>query len=553
MRVLLIQPEAPNAYWKMPQLVRLNGKKALHPPLGLITVAALLPPEWNLRLLDLEKDRLTPQDWEWAEMVMISAMIVHRQSLLDLVREAKARGKMVVVGGPHPTSQPENALDAGCDFLVRGEAENTLPLFLAALKAGRRGVVLENPEKPDLSTSPIPRYDLLKLKDYVSLGVQTSWGCPFDCEFCDVSSLFGRKVRCKATSQIMAEFETIYELGWRREISVCDDNLIGNKGQAKEFLQQLIPWMKEHGQPFDFWTQTSVNLGQDLEMIDLMTQANFATVFIGVETPEEEALAAAHKYHNLRDSLEESVNNITANGLGVLASFIVGLDGEKPGTGERIRAFVEKTAIPMVMLNLLVPLPHTKLWQRLGQEGRLRPEWFDRDLVDKTLSYVPTRPEAEIMAEYYQLWEQLYEPRHFLQRAYQHILRMRPTRAAMRKGQETPLPKSPPSSEPPLIDKIYSLLTLLRLCWRQGVLSPYRQQYWRQFFGVYRKNPSRLVKYLGILGMGEDMFQLREIMIENRINYHHLYSGKPAGLKRGGLGPGRDDPVSPGRSSSQRK
>lgn len=522
MKVLLIQPKAPLSYWKLPKLCELSGKEALFPPLGLITVAALLPPEWEVRLVDQDIEPLTPQDWDWAEMVMISGMVSHRPNFLALVREAKQRGKIVVAGGPYPSSEPDRVMAEGCDFLIKGEAENTLALFLAALKEGRRGVVLDRGEKPDLSTSPIPRFDLLKMQDYMTLGIQTSRGCPYACEFCNVSSLFGRKSRIKGSSQVLAELETIYRLGWRREIFICDDNFIGNRDQAVELLQRLIPWLQERGFPFSFWTQTSVDLGEDLEMIDLMTQANFGMIFVGVETPEEEALATAHKFQNLRNSLVESINTIAANGLGVMASFIVGLDGEKPGTGERIRAFVEETATPLVMLNFLVPLPSTKLWQRLQQEGRLREDRFDSDLVDKTLSYVPTRPEAEIMAEYFHLWEYLYEPRHFLKRAYEFILRIRPTRAAMARSQGAPLPKGPPAAKPPLHDQLYSLWTLLSLCWRRGVLPSYRRQYWQQLLGVYRHNPSRMIKYLKILGIGEDMFNLREVMLRIRQDYHRL-------------------------------
>ncbi|RJR48112.1 MAG: DUF4070 domain-containing protein [Deltaproteobacteria bacterium] len=523
MKVLLVQPESPLSYWKLPELCRLSGKKALYPPMGLITVAAMLPPEWELRLVDLEIESLTPGDWDWAEMVMISAMTIHRQPVAALVKEAKERGKIVVVGGPYPSSDPDEVLATGCDYLIQGEAENTLHLFLAALKEGRRGVIRNQGEKPGLSTSPVPRFDLLKLQEYVTLGIQTSRGCPYACEFCNVSSLFGRKSRFKDSSQFLAELETVYRLGWRGGIFICDDNFIGDREHALDLLHSMIPWMEERGFPFSFWGQTSVDLGRDQEMIDLMTAANFGNIFIGVETPEAEALAAAHKYQNLKISLVESLKTITANGLGVMGSFIIGLDGEKSGTGDRICAFVEETTIPLVMLNFLVPLPSTKLWQRLELEGRLRKERFDSDLVDKSLSYAPTRPEAEIMGEFYHLWDHLYEPRNFLQRAYQHILRMRPTRAAMAESRGTPLPKGPPPAKQHFMDKIYSLLALLRICWRRGVLAPYRGQYWRQFLGVYRRNPSRLVKYMTILGIGEDMYEFRKILLQNRKDYQHLY------------------------------
>ena len=474
MKVLLIQPESPFSYWKLPEICRLGGKKALFPPLGLITVAALLPPEWEVRLRDLEIEPLTSADWDWAEMLMITGMVVHRVPFLALVREAKQRGKIVVAGGPYPSSEPEPVMAAGCDFLIKGEAENTLPLFLDALNEGRRGVVLDKGQKPELSNSPVPRFDLLKIHDYLTMGIQTTRGCPYGCEFCNVSSLFGRKCRIKDSSQVMAELEALYCLGWRKEVFFCDDNFIGNRTHAVDFLERLIPWLEERGEPFSFWTECSLDLAQDGEVIDLLTRANFSMIFIGVESPDPEALAKAHKHQNLRNPISDSLKTITANGLGVLASFIVGLDGEKPGTGERIRALVEETAIPLFQVGFLVPLPGTRLHNRLRQEGRLLEDRFNSDLVDKTLSYVPTRPEAEIMAEYFNLWEDLYEPSHFLERAYRFALRIRPTRAALAKKQGAPQSPSRPGTKDPLITRLYSLAALLTLCWRRGILASYR-------------------------------------------------------------------------------
>ncbi|MFZ0053125.1 MAG: radical SAM protein, partial [Desulfobaccales bacterium] len=238
----------------------------------------MLPSEWELRLADLNTRSLTEEDWQWADLILISAMYIQRAGLLALVREAKRRGKTVVAGGPHPTSLPEAVLEAGCDFVVRGEGENTIPLLLEAIRHGKTGII-ENGEKPDLTTSPIPRFDLLQLKDYVTFTIQTSRGCPFDCEFCDVVNLFGRTPRYKTPKQVIAELETLYRLGARGSAFICDDNFIGSKKHARAFLQELIPWLKSRGEPYRFLTQASVNLGQDPEMIDLMIAANLREVF----------------------------------------------------------------------------------------------------------------------------------------------------------------------------------------------------------------------------------------------------------------------------------
>ncbi len=376
MKALLVHPATPLSFFSYPKLLHRWGYKAMMPSISLITVAALLPREWQLRLVDLNAESMTDQQWDWADLVMISGMIIHRPNLLALIREAKARGKTVVVGGPYATSLPEEVLEAGADFVVRGEGENTIPLFLEALAQGRQGGVFKCHTKPDLATSPIPRFDLLNLKHYASLSIQTSRGCPHDCEFCDVVHLFGRRPRYKEPRQVIAELETLYRLGWRGPVFISDDNFIGNKTQARAILRELTPWSKSRGEPFVFNTQATVTLGQDVPLIDLMTEANFVEVFLGLESPEEEALIRSAKHHNLRASMQESVETIKANGLKIIGSFILGMDGERPGTGDRIISFIEATHIPMVMINLLQPAPHTRLWQRLQQEDRLLPGKF---------------------------------------------------------------------------------------------------------------------------------------------------------------------------------
>lgn len=512
-RVLLLFPRLPESYWDLKFLCEQRRCRTLAPPLGLLTVAALLPRDWQLVLVDENVRPLSENDWQWAQAVLLSAMLVQKERLHELIRQAKARGKPVAVGGPYPTIVPQEMLAAGADLVVRGELENLVQPFLEALQSGRRGLVLESLEKPELSASPVPRFDLLQPADYVVLSIQTSRGCPFDCEFCDVVALFGRKVRHKTPGQVLAELETLYQLGWRQEIFISDDNFIGNPSYARELLEQLIPWMKQHGEPFEFWTQASVNLGQAPELIDLMTEANFSHIFVGIESPDEEVLKFSHKYHNIKSPLMEAVTNIGRNGLTVVGSFILGFDNEGPGAGERIAAFVEATSLPQVMLNLLTPLPHTRLWNRLKQEGRLLNEPAQNGWRELTAAGgVPfrfARPEVEVLGEFHDLWNHLFDRANFLSRAYRYYLEMRPTRAAQ--GRKRKHPAAAASSKPfSLKNSLQNLRRFVNLSWRQGVLPSCRWQYWRQLWGLMRHNPSRLVRYLNTCAAGEDMFRFRE-------------------------------------------
>jgi len=501
---------------------RLVGAKTLLPPLGLLTVAALLPPEWEVRLVDLEVRPLNEKDWDWAEIVMLSGMLVQREGLLALLREARERGKITVVGGPYASSCSDDVLRVGCDFLLRGEVEHTIGELFSALSKGERSGVFSSAEKPDLAASPLPRFDLIDFNDYAVLGIQTSRGCPFECEFCDVVNVYGRRIRYKSPERVIEELEALYRLGWRNEVIFCDDNFIGSKTHAQAILQEIIPWMKARGWPFSFLTQVSVNLGQDLEMIDLMTEANFAVVFVGIETPDEESLARARKYQNIRNPLLESVNNIGKNGIAVIGSFVLGFDGEGKGAGERIAAFVAQTSIPVVMVNVLQAPPNTKLWTRLKEEGRLLKEIPDGNGTGTWPNFVPTRPVNEIMEEYGALWAHLYEPSRYLDRSYRYYLAMRPAPSAvgMRQGSGT-FGNRVGFSKPPLRKRLFYLLGALRLMWWQGVKPPFRRQFWRQVVGIARNNPSRLERYLQTCALGESLIRMTP-KITKKLAVHQL-------------------------------
>ncbi|UZQ54000.1 DUF4070 domain-containing protein [Trichothermofontia sichuanensis B231] len=496
MRVLLIYPLFPKTFWSYEKILELVNRKVLLPPLGLITVAAILPQTWEFKLVDRNVRDVREDEWDWAELVICSAMIVQKEDLLAQIREAKRRGKRVAVGGPYPTSMPEEVLPAGADYLVLDEGEITLPMFVEALERGEtQGIFRANGEKPDITQTPIPRYDLLELDAYDSMSVQFSRGCPFQCEFCDIIVLYGRKPRTKTPQQLLRELDTLYELGWRRGVFMVDDNFIGNKRNVKLLLKELKVWQEEHQYPFAFNTEASVDLAQDQELMDLMVDCYFDAVFLGIETPDEESLSLTKKFQNTRSSLIDAVQTIAKAGLRVMAGFIIGFDGEKPGAGRRIIEFAEATGIPTTTFAMLQALPHTALWHRLEKEGRLR----DRsgNLNQTTLmNFVPTRPLAEIAREYVEAFWELYDPEKYLDRTYRHFLMMGAPRAKR------------PFQWPSLVD----LRALAIIVWRQGIKRRTRWKFWHHLFSILRRNPAVWVHYLTVCAHNEHFLEYREIV-----------------------------------------
>jgi radical SAM superfamily enzyme YgiQ (UPF0313 family) len=506
-RVLLIYPIFPPSFWSFERTIELTGKKAMLPPLGLITVAALLPPEFECKLVDRNVREVSEAEWKWADIVMLSAMIVQKQDMLAQIREAKRRGKPVVVGGPYPTALPKHCQDAGADFLVLDEAEVTLPVFLEALERGdKTGMFRSGGEKPDVTHTPVPRFELLQLDAYAQMSVQFSRGCPFMCEFCDIIVLYGRKPRTKTAPQMLAELDRLYQLGWERAVFVVDDNFIGNKKNVKAFLHELRPWMVEHGYPFSFATESSVDLAHDQELMDLMRECNFGAVFLGIETPDPDSLALTRKTQNMRDPLAESVMRIARSRLRVMAGFIIGFDNEKAGAGRRIVDFVEETTVPTAVFSMLQALPDTALSKRLAAAGRLLGDECGGTAgeggdINQTslMNFLPTRPITQIADEYVNGFWRLYDPTRYLDRVFRHFMLLK----------EAKYPKKPQrlGSRKPSWENIHALLVIL---YRQGFVRETRFQFWRQLYRMWRVNPGGLSSYVSTCAHAEHLLEYRQ-------------------------------------------
>ncbi|MFW5957761.1 MAG: B12-binding domain-containing radical SAM protein [Desulfosalsimonas sp.] len=370
-KILLVYPKVPdNTYWSYKYALDFVRKKSVMPPLGLLTIAARFPEECELKLIDMNVSPLEDESLQWADAVFISAMIVQKQSMEEVVSRSRQMGKTIVAGGPYPTNSPDEI--EGVDHILKGEVDETLRDFLAELENGTAKTIYDLPGHPDISNNPVPRFDLLDLNQYASMAIQYSRGCPFHCEFCDIWTVYGNRPRLKSAYTLISEIETLYNLGWKGAVFLVDDNFIGNRGRVKkELLPALKKWQQEHDYPYHFFTEASINMADDEELMTGMREAGFNSVFIGIETPSPEGLAETGKVQNIKSDMGAAVRTIQKNGIEVLAGFILGFDNDTEDIFDLQIEFIQKNAIPQAMIGLLNALPGTRLYERLEKEGRI--------------------------------------------------------------------------------------------------------------------------------------------------------------------------------------
>lgn len=501
---LLIQPLfAKNSYWNYLDSCALIDAKTPAPPLGLITVAAILPQHWTFKLLDLNARDFSEEEWQWADLICVGGMLPQQRGILEIISRAKRDGKFVAVGGADPSSQPN--LYEHADSLVMGEGEITIPMWLQSWREGKPRGRFESAEKPDVTKTPVPRFDLLALNDYNQMNVQYSRGCPFNCEFCDIIELYGRKPRTKTPQQIIAELEALRSVGYRGHIDLVDDNFIGNKRLVKTMLSELIAWSKKRGHPFFFSTEASMNLADDVKLMELMQEADFRFVFMGIESPDPELLLMTQKSQNTMKPIVERVHKLYEYGIVALAGFIMGFDNEKPNTDQALIQCIEDTGICMAMVGLLVALPNTQLTRRLQKEGRLVAfsgeivghdgitaaaiqEGATADVIDQTvagLNYVTTRDRVEIMREYGNVVRTVYDPERYFARV------MRTVRKLNGKGKHLPWGWE-------LKRGLKGLVRLLAIMTRHKKL---RWLFWKNFIEALFMPPKKLEAALRLMGI----------------------------------------------------
>lgn len=467
MKILLVYPETPATFWSFKDALKFVSKKSAEPPLGLITVAAMLPEDWDLKLIDTNVSKLNDSAILWADYIFLSGMSVQIKSFRDILLRCNRLNRKVVAGGPLATTQYSEFL--GVSHFVLNEAESTLPQFLQDLENGNLKYIYTSDEFPDITSTPIPRWDLLEMNKYASMNIQYSRGCPYDCEFCSITMLNGRKPRTKTTEQFLAEFESIYNLGWRGGLSVVDDNFIGNKRKLKnEILPAVINWSKEHKYPFLLITEVSINLADDNDLIEMMVEAGFYNVFVGIETPNSESLEECGKSQNLKRDLVTSIKKLQSKGLIVSGGFIVGFDNDSVNIFDEQASFIKNSGIASAMVGILNAPIGTKLFKRLKSENRLLENWSGNNM-DCSINFIPKMNYEVLIRGYSKLLHTIYSPKEYYGRIKEFLTIYQR-----------------PSWMPNKLSKA-EVKAFFRLLWKIGVREPGRKHFWNLFaFSLFK-------------------------------------------------------------------
>lgn len=472
MKVLLVYPQYPETFWSFRHALKFISKKAAYPPLGLLTVSALLPKEWEKRLVDMNVASLSDGDIKWADYVFISAMAVQKESARYVIKKCQQLGVKVVAGGPLFTTEHE--VFDGVDHFILNEAEITLPCFLEDLRNGCAKHVYVSDKWPDISLTPVPSWELIDMRKYSAMNIQYSRGCPFDCEFCDIVILNGRRPRTKGKDQLLGELDALYNRGWRGSVFIVDDNFIGNKRKLKaEILPAIAEWMRKKGRPFSFFTEASLNLSDDDELIHLMVEAGFNAVFIGIETPNEDSLAECGKHQNKNRDLVASVRKLQHHGLQVQGGFIVGFDSDPPSIFESQINFIQRSGIVTAMVGLLNAPPGSRLFQRLKREDRLTGE-FSGDNTDCSLNFIPKMGYQNLINGYRKLIKTIYTPRQYYERIKTFLKEYRPLHGKRIHPQFT------------------HLLAFVKSLWVLGISEKGRKYYWKLLAWTLARRPRLL-------------------------------------------------------------
>jgi radical SAM superfamily enzyme YgiQ (UPF0313 family) len=471
--ILLVYPKYNETFWSFEHIMKIIGKKAPFPPFGLLSISGMLPANWEKKLVDMNVDNLNDKDIEWADYVFISAMIVQKESALKVIEKIKKFGKPTVAGGPLFTTGWEEFQQI--DHIFLGESEETLPEFIKDVEKGQVKKIYSSNEYPDINKTPTPEWSLINIFKYNSMCIQYSRGCPFNCEFCDVVVLNGHIPRIKTRQQIIKELDTLYNFNWRGGIFFVDDNLIGNKKNLKkDILPALIEWQKKRNYPFTFNTQVSINLADDEELINLMVDAGFTTVFIGIETPDQDGLEECSKFHNKNRDLVSSVKKLQNSGLEVQGGFIVGFDSDTPSIFQRQIEFIQKSGIVTAMVGLLTALPKTRLYKRLTEAKRINKESSANNTLTSSMNFIPKMDSNLLFNGYKKITETIYSPKAYYERIKTFIREFKPQKRRKKRLQRI---------------KLFHFKVLFSSFWLLGLKNSGRRYFWKLMLWSLFKYP----------------------------------------------------------------